>query len=66
MNWPQNNELILGSLQYNSVQSIQLVGVTGHLKIESSGDKGYTKITFPQLNPDSNLRYAYVLEITAK
>lgn len=64
LQWPQNNQLLLGALHSRTVNSIQLLGVKGNLVFKTSGTG--TLIEFPQLDPDSAIRLAYVLKITTK
>ncbi len=63
LEWPQTNEVLLASLDYESVDSIQLLGVKGNLSFKESGTGSL--VTFPYLSPES-LRWAYVLKITPK
>ncbi|CAG2101364.1 unnamed protein product [Medioppia subpectinata] len=62
--WPKNYDVILGAVDHNTVQSIQLLGTTGNLVFKAHEDKG-TVVTFPFVSPDT-LRFAYVLKINFK
>ncbi|CAG2166401.1 unnamed protein product, partial [Oppiella nova] len=61
--WPKDNQVELGSVAYNSVNTIQMLGVEGNLDNKASGD--HTVVTFPHVSPES-LKTAYVLKINTK
>ncbi|XP_054157804.1 tissue alpha-L-fucosidase-like [Oppia nitens] len=62
--WPKDNTLVLGSVQYNTVDTIQMLGVAGNLNYKA-GTGGHSLITFPYINPRL-LTTAYVLKINIK
>ncbi|CAG2101362.1 unnamed protein product, partial [Medioppia subpectinata] len=57
--WPKNNEVELGSVAHNSVNTIQLLGADGNLNHRAGGGD-HTVVTFPHINPEI-LKTAYVL-----
>ncbi|CAG2100456.1 unnamed protein product [Medioppia subpectinata] len=59
----RNNDLELGSLDHKTVQSIQLLGDNTDLTFKA-GSGTSTHIIFPYINPDSPIKWAYVLKIT--
>ena len=64
--WPKNNEVELGSVAHNSVNSIELLGVGGNLN-HRAGGSDHTVVTFPKFDPDTLVTHsAYVLKITTK
>ena len=62
--WPKNNEIELGSVQFNTISSVELLGSIGKIEF-SSGTGGHTVVKFPNIPPES-LRWAYVLRIKTK
>jgi len=63
LDWPQTNQIVLGAVETNTINTIQLLGVKGNLNFSATG--GGTLVKFPQLNPES-LQWAYVLKISSK
>jgi hypothetical protein len=64
LSWPQNDIVNLGALDSKTVSAIQLLGVNSNLTFSASGSG--TSVTFPRVNPDSNMKTAYTLKITPK
>ena len=63
-NWPENNQILLGAVDSKTVASVQMLGVKGNLNFKASGTG--TAVDFPSLNPESPVRWVYVLKITTK
>ncbi|CAG2167992.1 unnamed protein product [Oppiella nova] len=64
LSWPKNNQLELGDIDFNTVDTVELLGTTGQLDVKEKG-KGVV-ITFPPLTPPVKLDYAYALRIKTK
>jgi len=64
LNWPQNNQIILGAVDSNIVNTITLIGAKGNLNFSEAAVG--TLVQFPQLSPESGLQWAYVLKISTK
>jgi hypothetical protein len=55
----------MGAVESATVNTIQLLGVEANLNFTSASGGG-TLVTFPLLNPESGLQWAYVLKISSK
>lgn len=65
LKWPQDRNLQLGSIESNTIASVQMLGVNENLAFAARSGGG-TDVKLPILNPDTNLRWAWTLKITTK
>ncbi|XP_054156458.1 alpha-L-fucosidase-like [Oppia nitens] len=66
LDWPQTGQVVLGSVKYSTVSSVTMLGTTtGALNYSEDSKTGSTRVTFPVVNPESGLLWAYVLKIIA-
>ncbi|CAG2170874.1 unnamed protein product [Oppiella nova] len=65
VHWPESGRVLLGGLKYSTVASIQLIGAKDSLQF-TEDKSGSTEVTFPALNPDTDIQWVYVLRISTK
>ena len=67
LDWPKTDApVVLGAVNYTAVSSVQMLGLKDGLKF-SEGKGGSTDVQFPSgVNPESPIRWCYVLKIALK
>ncbi|KAF7492769.1 Tissue alpha-L-fucosidase [Sarcoptes scabiei] len=65
LNYPKDNQLILGSVPYHQVSLIKLLGTEKPCQFNRTSED-YTFIRLPPITPNDQVKYAYTLKILLK